>query len=130
MFHQRDTFDLKVHFVGVIARFGLFVCTFEFFIIIPMVCQRMSVPTAHFPSTELRSAVLFCLNESFRINLFPKTPSQTQKSAIIVAKSCRRSSVRTCDVLYGCGQHTKMIGNVECVCVIYPSVTRFVYFQP
>ncbi len=101
VFGERDTLDLKVRFVGVIARFGLFVYVFAFFLIIPTVCQRMSAPTAHFPSAELRSGVLFCLNESFRINLFPKTPSQTQKSAIIVAKSSRRSSVRTHGVPYG-----------------------------
>lgn len=101
VFGERDTLDLKVRFVGVIARFGLFVYAFVFFLIIPTVCQRMSAPTAHFPSAELRSGVLFCLNESFRINLFPKTPSQTQKSAIIVAKSSRRSSVRTRGVPYG-----------------------------
>lgn len=61
--------------------------------------ENQSAPTAHFPSTELWSSVLFCLNESFRINLFPKSPSQTQKSAIIVA--CRLSSVRTHGVPYG-----------------------------
>lgn len=99
VFGERDTLDLKVRFVGVITRFGLFFCGFAFFIIIPTVCQNQSAPTAHFPSTELRSSVLFCLNESFRINLFPKSPSQTQKSAIIVA--CRLSSVRTHGVPYG-----------------------------
>lgn len=99
MFHERDTFDLKVHFVGVIAWFGLLVCVFAFVVvfvfIISMVCQTMPAPTAHFPFADLRSGVLFCLNESFRINLFPKTPPQTQKRAIIVAKSCRRSSIST-----------------------------------
>ncbi len=61
--------------------------------------ENRSAPTAHFPSAELWSGVLFCLTESFRIKLFPKTPSQTQKSAIIVA--CRLSSVRTHGVPYG-----------------------------
>ncbi len=102
VFGERDTLDLKVRFVLCWCNHTIWLVCLRvrvFYHYSHGLPENRSAPTAHFPSAELRSGVLFCLTESFRINLFPKSPSQTQKSAIIVA--CRLSSVRTHGVPYG-----------------------------